>query len=152
MGHMTQADWDAHIAAINEFHSDAFQQPVTWKKMLTDLSLNGEDDVNRTVDIELKALVMYNYFRAWPTSRVTKTGEIDAESCLIYLNNQYLSDGNYLNSFGQFQFNPVEDRFIIAGIAYKASGESQVAQAGDKPILHFIILKREEIQSHDNKY
>jgi len=152
MAHMAQADWDAHIAAINEFHQDAFQQIITWKKLVTNLSTNGEDDVDRTIPVELRALVTYNYFRSWPTGNPTKTGEIDNESCMIYLNNQYLADLGFINQYSQFDFDPVEDRFIINGVIYKASGESQVAQAGDKPILHFIILKREEIESHDNKY
>ncbi len=154
MAHMTQADWDAHIDAINEFHQDAFQQIITWKKLVTNLSEHGEDNQERHQDIELRGLFLYNYFRSWPTNKNHIAGEVDKESCLLYLNSKYLLDlnPNYINPNGQFNFKPVLDRFVVNGITYKASGESQTAQAGDKPILHFIILKREEINSGSSKY
>jgi hypothetical protein len=152
MGHMTQADWDEYIESINEFHDDAFQQIINWKRIVTNLSENGEDDVIRTENIELKGLFLYNYFRSWPNSKPDTTGETDQESCMLILNNQYLTDLGYVNGDNQFTFKPVEDRFVLNGLTYKASGESHAAQAGSKPIIHFIILKREELNSSENKY
>ena len=152
MAHLTQADWDAHAAAINEFAEDAFQQLITWRTNITNLSEHGEDDVNRTRDITLKGLVLYNYFRSWPTNKPDVAGEIDNESVLIYFNSKYLADEGYINSDGQFDFQPVTDRFWVNGLQYKASGESQAAQSNDQPLLHFVIMKREELNSHENKY
>lgn len=152
MAHVSQADWDAHKAAIDEFHEDAFQQVITWKRTITVLSQNGEDDNIKNEDIELKGLVLYNYFRSWAINKSDQAGEIDKQSCMLYLNNKYLDDNGHINAQGQFKFKPVEDRFIVNGIVYKANGESQAAQSNNKPLLHFIILKREEIGSHTTKY
>lgn len=149
---MTQADWDAHIDAINSFAEDAFQQEVTWIKSASTLSKNGEDDINRTISLMIKGIIQYNYFRSWPSDKKDVAGEVDGESCLIYLNLKYLNDMGYLNANNQFKFSPVLDRFVIEGLTYKADGDSQTAQAGDKPILHFIILKREELTSEQVKY
>lgn len=152
MGHMTQADWDAHEKAINDYHEDAFQQDVIWKRLITNLSINGEDGAERSNDITLKGLIVYNFFRSWPMNKPDTTGEIDQESCVLYLNNKYLNDNGYLNINGQFNFKPVEDRFIINGVIYKPSGDAQISQTNYKTLLHFVILKREEIFSQENKY
>jgi hypothetical protein len=152
MAHLSQADWDAHKAAIDEFHEDAFQQDVIWKKSVTVLSKNGEDNNERSIDTLLKGLVLYNYFRSWAINKSDHAGEIDKQSCMLYLNNQYLEDLGHINNTGQFKFKPVEDRFLINGILYKANGESQAAQTNNKPLLHFIILKREDISSSQTKY
>ena len=152
MSNLTPADWDAHTDAINSFHDDAFQHVITWKRIITNLDENGEDGNIRYEDIELRGLMLYNYFRSWPTNKNDQAGEIDKQSCLLYLNSEYLRGLGYLNNLDQFDFLPVEDRVIINGLVYKANGESQAAQAKDKNLLHFIILKREELETGSSKY
>lgn len=152
MGQLTTEDWQAYKDVINEFHEDAFQHNMTWKKLVTNLNFHGEDGADRFEDHDLKCLVSYNYFRSWPMNKAEKTGEIDQESVLVYINLKYLDSFGFLNEHNQFEFDPVNDRFILQGLWYKTSGDAQVAQAGVDPLLHFLILKREEIQSHETKY
>ena len=152
MAHMTQEQWDDYINIINEWQEDAFQQDITWLKTATVISKNGEDNNHRFKEINLKGLIQYNQFRAWPITQTTDSGETDKESILVYFNIKYLKDLGYTNNHDQFKFNPDYDRFLINGLTYKAFGESQVAQAGAKPLLVFIILKREEIETGKEKY
>ena len=49
----------------------------------------------------------------------------------------------YINSEGYWQLNWSEDRFVINGITYKPSGDTQVAQAKDEALCFIIILKRD---------
>ena len=152
MAHMTQEQWDDYINIINEWQEDAFQQDITWLKTATVISKNGEDNNYRFKEINLKCLIQYNQFRAWPITQTTDSGETDKESILVYFNIKYLKDLGYTNNHDQFKFKPDYDRFLINGLIYKAFGESQVAQAGAKPLLVFIILKREEIETGKEKY
>lgn len=152
MSHMSKGDWDSHVNAINEWQEDSFQEPVIFRRNIVKISQNGEDNNVRYKDIEILGLVQYNYFRSWPVSQPTDTGEIDKESCMLYLNVEYLRRNGLTNEFNQFLFDPAEDRFIISGVNYKPAGESQVAQAHDKTILFYIILKREEIPTGTHNY
>jgi len=152
MAHMTQAQWDAYRAVINEWQEDAFQDDITWIKSIVRLSKHGEDNKQKFINIELKGLVQYNYFRAWPITQATDSGEIDKESCMIYLNLAYLENLGYTNEHGQFKFNPGMDRFKLRGLTYKAFGDSHAGQAHDKPLFTFIILKREERETGNEIY
>jgi len=144
MSFLSDLDWQGYIDIINEFHEDAFQEVIHWKSIINKYDRFGEDGGEVTEDIPLRGLVQYNYFRNWPINKPTTTGEIDKESIIVYFNNNYLDGLGYLDSFGKFKFNQGRDMFVIRDITYKPSGESQIAQAKGTPILHFIILKREE--------
>lgn len=152
MAHMKQINWQEYRDIINEWQEDAFQQEVTWNRLITSLSKNGEDNNERFKDIKIKGLLQYNNFRAWPITLPTDTGEIDKESCMLYLNIKYLKDNNYTNAHNQFKFDPAMDRFTINGVKYKAMGDSQVSQAHDQPLLLFIVLKREETITSETVY
>lgn len=149
---MTQAQWDAYENILNEWQEDAFQQIITWRKSVVILSKHGEDNNERFEDKELRGLIQYNYFRAWPINQPSDSGELDKESCLLYLNIKHLRDNGYTNNFNQFKFDPAMDRFVINGVTYKAFGDSQVAQAHNKPLFVYIILKREETETSKNIY
>ena len=149
---MTQAQWDAYENILNEWQEDAFQQIITWRKSVVILSKHGEDNNERFEDKELRGLIQYNYFRAWPINQPSDSGELDKESCLLYLNIKHLRDNGYTNNFNQFKFDPAMDRFVINGVTYKAFGDSQVAQSHNKPLFVYIILKREEIETSKNIY
>ena len=92
MAHMTQEQWDDYINIINEWQEDAFQQDITWLKTATVISKNGEDNNHRFKEINLKGLIQYNQFRAWPITQTTDSGETDKESILVYFNIKYLKD------------------------------------------------------------
>ena len=149
---MTQADWDDYESSMNIWQEDAFQETITWHKSSVSLSKHGEDNNERFRDFELKGLIQYNYFRAWPINTPSDAGELDKESCMLYLNIKYLKDKGYTNNFDQFKFDPAMDRFTIRGLVYKAFGDSQVAQAHDKPLFLFIILQREETKTSKTIY
>lgn len=145
-------DWANYKEIINNFHNDAFQQEITWVKCINWISEFSEDDSIQTQDITIKGLVNYNDYRSWPVTVPSITGDIDAQSCLLYLNIQYLIDNNLVTAGNHFKFDPGRDKFIINGMKYKAMGESQTAQASNEPLLQFIILKREETLTGDPVY
>lgn len=152
MGHLTQAQWDKYTTAINDFHDDAFQQDVILRQLITVDDIHGEDTNQRTEDFLLKGLIQYNYFRGWPINQVRDSGEIDKESCTLYLNVKYLSERSLLNPENHLLFDPALDRFLIDGIVYKAFGDSKAAQAKGSTLLIFIILKREETNTGSEVY
>lgn len=152
MAHMKPSQWAKYESVMNEWQEDAFQQPIVWKRLINAISPHGEDD-NETFDtLEVLGLIQYNNFRAWPITQATDTGEIDKESCMVFLNIKYLRDLGYTNQNDQFEFDPAMDRFLINGVTYKAMGDSQVSQAHNKPLFLFIILKREETPTGSNVY
>ena len=59
------------------------------------------------------------------------------------ISRQYLNKLGYINEDGYFDFNWAEDRFIINGIPYRPSGDTNVSQAKDEAIVFLIILKRD---------
>jgi hypothetical protein len=140
---ITDLEWEDYEATINNFHDDAFQQTVVWRRSISMFNKLGQT-VNRTVDTDLKGLINYNHFRSWPINKESITGQVDKESMLLYINNQYLADLDLLDEAGVFKFNPDLDKFIVDNIEYAAKGNSQTAQTKTKKLLHFIVLKREE--------
>lgn len=150
---MTDKQWKMHNDAVNNFHDDAFQQQVIWRKNVVRTNLYNEDSGQKYEDKVLLGLVQYNQFRAWPITRMTDSGEIDKQNCLLYINNKYLSENNLLNSEGQFKYDAGKDFFLINGVEYKSMGDSQAAQVqNSNPQLFFIILKREDLMTGNNTY
>lgn len=150
---MTDKQWKMHNDAVNNFHDDAFQQKVIWQKNIIRTNLYNEDYGQHYEEIEIYGLLQYNQFRAWPITRMTDSGEIDKQSSLLYINNNYLRENNLLNSEGQFEYDAGKDFFIVNGVRYKSMGDSQASQAeNSNPQLFFIILKREDLLTGDNTY
>ncbi len=152
MAHLTDDDWQEYIDIIDEFHEDANQQEVIWRKLTNNFNRWGEDGGETYEDIPTLGLVQYNFFRSWAINKTTSTGELDKESCMVFFNQKYLSDNGWLTTNNQFKFRPGEDRFIIDGELYKARGNSKAAQANDQTLLIFIILKREETDTGNLVY
>ena len=146
-------EWEEYEDIINEFHKDAFQQEIIWYRTIAAIDKNGNDSNKRiATPITLKGLIMYNHFRSWPISKETETGQLDHESLLVFFNLAYLKELGYTNTKGQFKYEPSLDYFVINGLRYTDKGNSQTAQAKDKTLLHFLVLKREELKSHENPY
>ena len=61
----------------------------------------------------------------------------------IYISKSQIEAKGYLTEDGYWQFNWSEDRFIINGICYKPSGDTQVAQAKDEALVFLVILRRD---------
>lgn len=135
-------DWDRYKHIVQKFlEDDAGRQTIGWCKNLDQPLFMGEDVAPEYVLIPIEALCYYNAFRNWPINKATITGELDDENLVILIPKSSIKP--YLNSFGYLKFNWSEDRFIINGITYKPSGDTEVAQAKDEPIVFQIILKRD---------
>lgn len=148
---LSDAEWAEYEDAVNAFHNDAFQQPIVWRKLVSTFDSIGREKT-RYINDTLLGIIQYNHFRSWPINIESVTGQIDNQSMLLFLNNKYLEDRNLLNSEGQFEFKPDTDRFTVNGVEYVAKGDSQTAQTKNKALLHFIVLKREEIKTSEQRY
>ena len=144
--------WARYKQIVNDFiDEDAGKSIITWRQHLNQPAPFAEDSNNNYLDRDINVLVGYNYFRTWPVNKNTVTGELDSESCVIWVSARYLSEIGALASRGPnstqnyWKFSPDLDRFILNGITYKASGDTQVAQAKDEALLFMVILKREEL-------
>lgn len=142
--HVTNKAWDKYKKIISGFmDNDAARQEIIWAKHLDLMPRFGEDSGVTYYGILIEALCYYNAFRNWPINTETVTGETDEENLSILISKAYLEANGYLNPRGYFDFDWVQDRFIINGIPYKPSGDTQVAQAKDEALVFMIILKRD---------
>jgi hypothetical protein len=151
MNFISDQEWADYEDNLNGFHNDAFQQEVKWLSLITVFNKDGKE-VNRYEERIIMGLVHYNHFRSWPINNQTTTGQLDKQSCMLYLNNKYLSDNGYTDSENNFNFDPGNDVFIIDGVRHRPKGDSGTAQSKSKNLLHFIILQREELENPLNTY
>lgn len=136
--------WETYKKIIKNFLDiDSGRQPIHWLKHINQLNLYGEDIGDKYFDIKLEGLCFYNAFRNWPINKVTSSGELDEENLTIYISKSQIEAKGYLTEEGYWQFNWSEDRFIINGICYKPSGDTQVAQAKDEALVFLVILRRD---------
>lgn len=149
---INQVQWAKYRQLMLDAHESFNGNNLTWKRKTAGISRFGEDPVYTFSDINLKVLVQGNYFRNWPITQTTESGEIDKENVLVLINKDYLSGLGYLTSNGYFNFNPGEDRFILEGLKYKAFGDSTVSFDYNSSIHIAIILKREETATADKPY
>ena len=136
--------WDKYKKIITNFlDMDAGRQTITWAKAVDQLLSHGEDSTPKYYNIPIEALCYYNSFRNWPINKATISGELDDENLSILISKSYIEQIGYLTSEGYWDFNWSEDRFVINGIIYKPSGDTQVAQAKDEALVFLVILKRD---------
>ena len=136
--------WDKYKKIIKDFmDNDAGRQVVTWMRHIDQIGAFGEDVGDQYLPVQLEALCYYNVFRNWPINKPTISGELDEENLTIYVTKRQIETLGYINSEGYWQLNWSEDRFVINGITYKPSGDTQVAQAKDEALCFIVILKRD---------
>jgi hypothetical protein len=154
MSGISDAQWAAYKGIINNAHDYFNQDTVTWVRHTHGLQRFGEDSksIDKSVNIDLKCLMNYNVYRSWPMSEETPSGQIDKESICIIFNKAYLSSLGYINSNNNLDFDPGRDYFIHQGQILKPAGETPAAQAGDDPLLIYIIARRTQIPTGSNKY
>ena len=113
---------------------------------------HGEDTIPTYRKVEIEALCSYNAFRNWPLNSYSVSGESDDENCSLLVSMDYiknLESGRYLKTIGDsevdtyWDWNWQEDRFIINGLTYRPSGDTQLAQAKDEALVFMVILKRD---------
>lgn len=137
--------WDLYKRIVNDFiDADAGKQPIIWKRYINQPLPFGEDSGEQYEDVPLDVLVGYNSFKTWPSNLATVSGELDNINAVIWVSARLLGELGYLNPQGYWDFERSYDRFILNGITYKASGDTQVSQAKDEALLFMVVLKREE--------
>lgn len=151
---INSAQWQVYKNVINKAHDSFNQDSITWHRHSRGLQRYGEDTkANENYDhITLECLIGYNIFRTWPMTKETTSGALDGENIVLMLNKKYLEDLGYLNSNEFFGMDPGKDKFTHRGINYRAAGETEVAQAGDEPLMFYVVLKREETETGEVKY
>lgn len=142
--HVPNKSWDRYKKIITDFLDiDAGRQTIIWAKHVNQMLSHAEDTIPYYYNIPIEALCYYNFFRNWPINKSTPSGELDDENLSILISSDFIRKIGYLNSEGYFDFNWEQDRFVINGIVYKPSGDTQVAQAKDQALVFQIILKRD---------
>lgn len=136
--------WERFENIINTFmDNDVGKQKIIWAKKIEIPDSFGEDSYNKYLYRELEVLCNYNTFRNWPINKESISGELDQENLSILVSRNYLTEHGYINSSGYIDFNWSEDRFILHGLVYKPSGDTEIAQTNTKNLLFQIILKRD---------
>ena len=136
--------WNRYKKIITDFLDwDAGRQTITWAKHVNQYLNHTEVDSPRYYNIPIETLCYYNAFRNWPINKATVSGELDDENLSILISKNYIEQIGYLNQEGYWNFNWSEDRFVINGIVYKPSGDTQVSQAKDEALVFLVILKRD---------
>lgn len=143
MAFIDKNEWSKFTNIINEFHNDAFQDTLTWYRYKEVIPRHGADEAAYAMPQNLNCLFHYNYFRTWPLTDYTITGEIDKQSELAIMNVEYLRSLNLLDDKLKLIYNPDKDIFIHRNTTYVASGDTFIAQADGTPLLFIIVLKRE---------
>ena len=123
---VSNRSWDRYKKHIKGFlNQDAGRQTVIWCKHLNQMLSHGEDTIPTYRKVEIEALCSYNAFRNWPLNSYSVSGESDDENCSYW------------------DLNWQEDRFIINGLTYRPSGDTQLVQAKDEALVFMVILKRD---------
>lgn len=142
--------WGPFKNAINnKAFSTFFRDEITWNRLVQGLDFHGENQTLEYTPIQLKCLIGYNDFRTWPMDRVNESGSIDMQNMYVIFNTVYLRGLGFLNENDYFAFDAQRDYFTLKGIDYESSGDTDVAQAGDEPLLFYVILKRREYETGD---
>lgn len=137
--------WDRYKHIITSFVNwDAGRQTITWAKNVNQLLTHAEDDIPKYFNIQIEALLSYNAFRNWPINKATPAGALDDENLSLLISKAYIESIGYLNANGYWDFNWEQDRFVINGEIYKPTGDTEVAQAKDVPLLYMVILRRDK--------
>ncbi len=136
--------WDRFNSIINNFvDNDVGKQKIVWASKVKGINSFGEDSGAKYLYRELEVLCNYNAFRNWPINKDTISGELDQENLCIIITKNYLEKRGYINQNGYFDFDWSEDRFILHGIVYKPSGDTEISQSRGSNLLFQIILKRD---------
>lgn len=145
MDRVGSANWQKYKDVINDGHDTFNGATIVWHKSRGGLDRWGEDnETERFEQIMLKGLFVFNYFRTWPVTYTTETGELDRQSKVLMLNKKYLQDNGWLNAQGRLNYNAAADRFEYKGEFYKDAGYTELSQAQSDELHIMIILKEEE--------
>jgi hypothetical protein len=148
---ITSEEWAQYASDISSFlKEDSANQVITWLRCVRSLNNKGNDSEPLYQPQELQGLIQYNEFRSWPINADTTTGEVDKESILVFLSNDYLLEHGFLSTKGQFKFKPSLDKFEVNGLRYRSKGDSQTAQTNNQTLMHFMVLLRDYVESEND--
>ena len=135
--------WPKFKDVINNLAHPLFnQKEVIWMRLIENVDYHGEGVSRKYNPIQLKVLIGFNDFRVWPMDKNTETGAVDVQNMYLLINKAYLEGLGYINENGYFAFNTQNDYFIVDGIEYTDSGDTDVSQAGVEAVLFYMILQR----------
>lgn len=144
--------WSKYKSVMKKAH-DAFNQDVLiWVRHRPIVTLFNEQEEPSGDRVELKVLVGYNFFRTWPITKHSQSGELDNQNMIVMINREYLGDLGYVTANGYFNFKPDKDYFIHRGIKYKAEGDTLLSQAHNDPLHFQLILRREETITGEEQF
>lgn len=138
------AIWAKYKNLMFKAHESFNQDTIVWVKHTPRVQLFQEQEEPSGNRINLLGLVGFNFFRTWPITKHSNSGELDNQNMLVMFNREYLTNLGYVTPNGYFDFDPDKDYFIHRGIKYKAEGDTFLSQAKDEPLHIQIILRREE--------
>ena len=95
---LSPADWALYKSTINDASETFNKKQVTWRNTTYKLDRFGEDGDRQYTDVILEGLFLNNYFRSWPLTKTADTGELDKESTVLILNQEYLRTEGHLNA------------------------------------------------------
>jgi hypothetical protein len=146
---LTAQDWIAYGKLMDDaWDTFAPNENLTWFRLRTKLDRFGEDNTDNFYDeIPLRALNNYNYMRSWPVTSKTEAGGLDKESVQVLINKNYLKSLGYLNAQGYFDYNSVEDYFVMDGIRWLPFGDTPASQVAGGDLFITLILRRDIIQT-----
>lgn len=145
--YISQNQWDSYAGIIGDFMGDVAKDILVWKRNTGTVPRNGEDRALNTDTIELECLFQYNNYRTWPVDQLSDTGEEDKQSQVAIFSIEYLQSLNLLDNHLKLVYDVAQDIFFHRGDAYEATGDTFISQAGNKPILFMIVLKRYDGQA-----
>ena len=138
-------------AKFKSVHLDFFKaiagRPVIWRRLNMNYDRWGEGNKKKFEEIQLMGILGYNDFKTWPINRNTDTGALDKSSMYILFNRQDLKQKGFINKNGNFDFDPINDRFIVDGMEHRPDGDTNIALAYDDPVYYMVILSREVIKT-----
>lgn len=147
---ISKSTWDRYKTIVNDFiDEDSGKQKLTWLRRIRQPLSYGEDSGYKYNTVLIEGLLQYNYIRTWPSLEDTVSGELDGINLVLYVSKRNLEENGYLNSYGYWDFDWIEDKFLINGKVYSPGGDTQVAQAHDEPLLFFLVLKRETPEENE---
>lgn len=139
--YVPKAEWEKYQQILEDFiEQDAGTQIFKWLRYVNVPLPFGEDQGEIYLPIELEGLFQYNYIKVWPTTVNTVSGALDTTSITLFVTKNQLREKGFMNADDYWNFNNVSDRFIVNGKVYKPSGDTQLSQVANNPILIFVIL------------
>lgn len=126
MGLIPTLAWDNFKKLQNQSHDDYMNGQLIWLRCKKFLGEFNEDYnfYNGYDSIELPVLYNFNYERTWPITQHTETGDIDRQSIQLFFSKAQLTTLGYINSNGNFDYDPGKDKFIIKGTVYHNEGDT----------------------------